>query len=479
MFGLLPRMLAIHGFNVQTDTLISTETLDKVSVLVIINPLEKLSKREKQAIYRFIDEGGSLLVMGDHTGAEQIRDPVNDLMKPFNLALNFDCAIPFRNGWNHSLRYHHHPLNNGIRSNWESNIFIGASLSISPPARPLVTGIFGFSDPGDLAEKDNGYLGDMKYLPGESLGDLILVAQTHCGKGKAILFGDTSPFQNGALVQSYPYVTGLFDHLCSQDHAISRYRLIIAALLLFSALIVGLTLINRSPWDLFFIFLAMICFSGTGLLLNSTSTEKLPLLIEQEKLALIDYNSLERFSLDQWKNDGYGGLCYNLMRNGFIPLLSRNTTPELLSQSRLLVVIAPAKPFSGSRLNMISHFVREGGTLLVTTGFEEGAGSASLLNAFGLGLKDVPLGLVDQGQNEHNITFPKAWEVNNLDGKAEILCQVWDLPVILNKPVGKGNIILVGDSQFLLNINLETVYDYNIHNILFFKYLMETQLSKP
>jgi len=238
-------------------------------------------------------------------------------------------------------------------------------------------------------------------------------------------------------------------------------------------------MVKLSPWDLLFIFLAMTCSSWIGLITNRTSAEELPLLIEQDRLALIDYSSLERFSLDQWKNDAYGGLCYNLMRNGFIPLLSRNTTPELLSKSRLLVIIAPAKPFSISSLNMIQRFVNEGGTLLLTTGFEERAGSTGLLQAFGLGLKDVPLGLVDQGQNEHNITFPKAWEVNDFENIAEILCQVWDIPLILNKPVGKGNILLVGDSQFLLNINLETVYDYNIHNILFFKYLMETQLSKP
>jgi hypothetical protein len=46
---------------------------------------------------------------------------------------------------------------------------------------------------------DRSYLGDRRHNPGEKIGDLVLVAEARYGNGRMLVFGDTSPFQNGAL----------------------------------------------------------------------------------------------------------------------------------------------------------------------------------------------------------------------------------------------------------------------------------------
>jgi hypothetical protein len=122
---------------------------------------------------------------------------------------------------------------------------------------------------------------------------------------------------------------------------------------------------------------------------------------------------------------------------------------------------------------MIGDFVRNGGFLLIASGWEESKGSEKLLNEFGLHIDNIPLGKVDPDQNIKMLTFTKAWALSATDKNYDILCEVWDQSTIIYKPVGDGGILLIGDSGFLLNENLEGMESYNSQNILFLKEIIE------
>ena len=471
MFGLLPLYLKANNYEITRDTVISNKALANTDILVIINLLEKFNENEKQLIWNFVENGGALFAMGDHTGVKQIREPTNDLLQPYEIALNFDCAMPFVDAWKHSMEYFPHYITNRIKSNYESNIFIGASLSISSKARPLITGKYGFSDPGDINAGHTGYLGDMKYQQGEELGDLVLVAEAYHGKGKVLVFGDTSPFQNSALAQSYPFVDKVFTWLSAPVNKFYKYHVIISLLLLITAfLLIVIFKVNLA--DLITIT-ALICFA---LFINYFSnkvpaTEKNFDRIDQE-LAYIDVAHLERLSLNQWDGSGYGGLCYNLMRNDFVPLIYDDKISSIIFQCKILTIIAPAKPFDKAEIQLINNFVKQGGILLISTGYEEIKGSFRLLNSFGLKVENIPLGKIAADQNSNSVAFLKAWAVTSNNKDFLTLFELWNYPIILFKPIGKGGVLLIGDSRFLLNDNIEGMHYYNPHNILFFKEML-------
>ena len=472
MFGMLPVYLEAKDYHITHDSVINKENLVNTDILVVVNLLLEFNEKEKLLIWDFVDKGGSLLVLGDHTGFKKIREPTNDLLEPFNIALNFDCAIPFVESWRNSMKFFPHFITSSVNSNYVSNIFIGASLTISPPARPLITGKFGFSDPGNPNAPHNGYLGDMKYLQGEQLGDQVLVAETLYGKGKVLVFGDTSPFQNSALVQSHTFVDDVFRWLSAPLTWHNRYYSILFIILLIVAL-AGLLLLKMNLYD-FMIISATILLA---ILMNTLSFQRKIDIDQMEpgelELAVIDASHLERFSLNQWENNGYGGLCYNLMRAGFMPLLSSYFNGERIKESRFVVLISPAKSFKKSEIKMIGDFVRDGGFLLIASGWEESKGSEKLLNEFGLHIDNIPLGKVDPDQNIKMLTFTKAWALSATDKNYDILCEVWGQPTIIYKPVGDGGILLIGDSGFLLNENLEGMESFNSQNILFFKEIIE------
>lgn len=472
MFGLLPIYLEANNYLLHHDSTINNQNLSETDILIVINLLEEFSNEEKQLIWNFVDQGGALFVLGDHTGFKQIREPTNKLLEPFNIELNFDCALPFVESWRNSMNYFPHPITTSVSSNYESNIFIGASLTIGPQSRPLIIGKFGFSDPGDLNASRNAYLGDMRYTQGEQLGDQVLVAEAFYGKGKVLVFGDTSPFQNSALVQSHTFVNKVFNWLSSPLNWWYKYSILIFFILMTLAFIAMLRMkFNLYDYLIISIVICIGAFINTSAIIVNRNTKTLKTL--EKKLAIINASNMERFSLDQWKGNGYGGLTYNLMRADYIPILNASEISENINDSKMLVLIAPAKPFKHSEILILDNYVRNGGFLIITSGWEESYGSDKLLENFGLSIENIPLGKIDSDQNKNNISFTKAWALSSSDENYNILCEVWNYPIIIFKSIGKGGIFLIGDSEFLLNDNLEGMESYNRQNILFFKQMIE------
>lgn len=467
MFGLLLQHLRAKHYEVTVDT-ITQESLGNARILVLINMNRICTKNEKQLIWEFVNKGGSLLVLGDHTGVDHIRKPFNDLLSPVKISFNFDSAISLIHIWNHAIEIKPHYIDKNIKDESNLQIGIGASLSITNPARPVIVGKYGFSDSGDMKAENRGYLGDMRYSQGEKLGDLILAAESNYGEGKVLVFGDTSSFQNGALVQSSQFVDRVFIWLNSLEKISYPYdRYLLTILILLVVILLGT---QKTYAKSIMIFLINLCVIALLVMVI-----KQPFNVAQQeeieaKIAYIDISHFERINLDSWgKPDGFGGLTYNLIRNGYYPkVLKTFDAPKILG-AELIIIIAPAKPFTERELKLIEKFVQRGGSLILTVGWEEKTGCKKLLQYFGLDISNIPLGKVSPSQNLQKITFYEAWPVVYEQEDTEALCYVWDYPVVVYKRYFKGGILLVGDSSFLHNINIEGLYDYSISNIMFLK----------
>jgi hypothetical protein len=213
MFGVLPRYLAMEGYRCAAVGEISAEALGGADALVAINPLRVPGDGELELIWRFVEGGGSVLAVGDHTGMDQVRRPLNAILAPSGISFNFDSAVPFKTLWADDFALWRSPMFAGIGGR-QIQMVVGASLDTRLNAKPLIVGKAGYSDAGNAGNAADGYLGNMQFERGERIGDLILAAEARYGKGKFVAFGDTSHFQNTVLAYSYPFVDNIFAYLC-------------------------------------------------------------------------------------------------------------------------------------------------------------------------------------------------------------------------------------------------------------------------
>jgi hypothetical protein len=190
-------------------------------------------------------------------------------------------------------------------------------------------------------------------------------------------------------------------------------------------------------------------------------------------LAYIDATHLSLSSEEAWREDGTMGLLLTLMRNGYLALSLPEFTPEHLTRAGLLVMIAPQRPLSERERGMVHDFVDQGGILICTAGYEDREPIRPLLADFGfrIGLpcpgpsvpppEPQPLGhfkspYLRTGTQYQYVRFHAAWPVACTDPQAQVIAYGRnEVPVIILRRVGRGTIVVIGDTCFAMNKNLE------------------------
>ena len=476
-YGLWPDYLAAYGYAALSGPL-TAENLAAARAVVLVNLPANLGFGEKERLLDYVASGGALVIWGEHTGVGHIREPTNDLLAELPGApihLRFDSAVPVRQGWAEGLTLRPHPTTQGVQDPVDLVIAVGASLRIAPPAVPLIVGQFGHSDLGDVGNRARNYVGDMRYNPGEQLGDVVLAAQVPYGRGQIVVLGDTTPLGSVNLMTTMPFHARLLDWATAErsgaGNLLLRNGWLAATLLVGAAACLA---VGRSRLALVGAALVLgITLTLTGRINTAQSAPAIP----QGDIAYVDVSHQERFDRLLWETTSIGGLDYNLVRNGLLPLLLHNIDERALDRAELLVIIAPSDHFSAREVETINDWVREGGRLLVSVGYEESEASEALLASFGLAVGHVPLGPAELEREAGPVRFHEAWPVSALDEAAQPIVESYGYPLAVYQPWGKGGVALIGDSAFLLGGNLEDQYSHQEGNILLLRDVITNYLS--
>ncbi|MEW5803006.1 MAG: hypothetical protein AB1847_12975 [bacterium] len=472
MFGNLPGFLTSLGYGVSVSREISGEKLEGVDCLVIINLMERFDGPIIEAIHRFIGAGGSLLIMGDHTGYGFIREPFNDILKPVSISFQFDSARSLVPSWQDCMEIRPHPITEHAVTENDIQIWTGASLAVCPPARPILVGKRAFSDAGRRENGRDGFLGDLEYQKSEWLGDVVLAAEARLGEGKILVFGDTSSLQNGSLPYDRRFAQDIFQWLTSEEGKKVRD--------------------SRPPWHVFlpllwfFFLLSLVLawcthpFAATfwlvaGLYLLTPlrffhRPDYPPREGGKTKIAYIDNSHGEFFDLTGWQKNSLDGLAYNLMRNRYSPYITKKLDPALLNQAKLWIFISPTRSFSPKEKEELHRFMNQGGIILWSAGWAVREASTSFLGDLGLSLENIPLGPVKKRYGGYEVQFQDAWpvHVDEQDRKSTVILQKGGYPLVVFQKHGQGGILLISDSRFLLNQNLEDMNNFYREGNIFF-----------
>jgi hypothetical protein len=470
MFGYLPRYLEFRGFEARRDT-ISASSLDGVDLVIAINLAVPFTEEEHRLTWDFVEKGGALLALGDHTGLGSIREPFNSLLEPVGIEFEFDSAKGFTESWVDGMEWRPHESTRPIVDENSTQIWTGASLKLPPNASPTVLGRFAWSDSGDAGNTERAYLGDFSYRQGELLGDVVLAAHARHGKGRVLVFGDTSTFQNGALVMADEFAHACLQWLCKREReGALRGARMPAGIALSAAALVLFVLAGRSSLGAFVMTLALL---ASPLVASFSGLPPSRSGAADEKIAYIEKAHGERFDLNAWNEDSIGGFTYNLMRNGYFPFLQREFSTDRLDESDLLFVSGACRDFSAEEIEAIDRFVRAGSILLVSAGRAQYKMAPALMEHFGFSVENVPLGPVETVGLGRPVRFYDAYPLACTEQDTTVLCEGYGYPVAVIRKVGAGRVVAMGDTRFFQNKNIEHRDEYIEENIYFLKGLFE------
>jgi hypothetical protein len=445
MFGLFLRSLercarASGGKVIMAGDGISPDDLEDVGVVVFINPVKSLGRDEVRAIEEFVRAGGGLLALGDHTNIGGSMEHLNSILAFTGIRFNFDSAVPMRPHWQGCLEVRQHPVTGRLAGGpvgsadgiwglgrrlrgdipWRCppeallQIAVGASLAIAPPAYPVVVGRYGFQDAGDSLNSGSGaFMGNLVHERGESVGDVVLVAAQQVGRGRVLVFGDTSPFQNGALFLSQGLVSNAIRWLAGASR---------------------------------------LCAGDPAASLSAEPAR----LAHADEVALIDFSLWPRARLTLFDDASLGGLANCLARAGIVavPAFSRAAWSR---RARYLFLVSPAR-FGRRDADRLTTYMLEGGNVILAQGYGEPLPCQLLLSRFGLAIEDIPLGAGEPGST---IVHRDAWAISCPVGSGQcapdtiVRASAFGHPTVVTKRLGWGSLTLISDGRFLLDENLE------------------------
>ncbi|MBN1361471.1 MAG: hypothetical protein JW993_12810 [Sedimentisphaerales bacterium] len=468
MYGMLPAFVESLGARCVVSPDLSDADLNDADALVLIFPDEPWSDDQLDRIHSFVRQGGSLLVLGEHTTVDANgSNRFNEVLAPTAMRVRFDSATFAVGGWLHSYEPLQHPATAGIDDDRnEFGVVIGASVQADWPARPLLVGRWGWADHGDEAS-DRALMGNSRYDTPEKLGDIVLAAEQPFGKGRVVVFGDTSSLSNGINVSSHVFTSRLFAYLAGRRNAHPAWRQFVGIVV--GAFLIVLLCRRSSPWRTALVAVGLSVSLMLCLAAVPTTADLLPdgRITAPNNLAYLDASGLSAYSGESWRPDGTGGLALTLMRNGYMPLSLAELTPPRLQRAGLLICGARSRGFSANEVETVEQFVERGGLLVLTIGYDRASASQSLLRRFGSGIgaddgtEPAPLGhfkspyLEAEGQRVY-VRFHAAWPVRCDDPNARVIAYGRDnQPVVVLRRVGSGKVVLIGDTFFATNQNLE------------------------
>lgn len=489
MFGLLPEYLERDGYEIAylRDRIVPSALAD-ADVLVTINVNTDWEDDELETVWSFVRAGGTLLVLGDHTDVEGSQHSQNRLLEPSGIRFRFDSAVasPVGGWWNAALPFH--PVTSGVSHGGELGICVGASLELSGSrARPLVIGSLGLSDAGDRDATDRAFLGNYECDPGESVGEIALVAHAKFGRGRMLVFGDTSSFQNPSMTEGYDsFVRRVFSWSTSPVLTVPRRPLECATALGF-AMLLALLATGGLPWFAGPCVLAVLVASVAGMQQLHRAADSRE-LHAPSRIAWIDQSHGPRVDYTADGKNTVNALSTSLMRSGCTVRYLTRFDLSALGPNDVLVILAPVEEYRDNDVAAIERFVERGGGVLIAAGRPAQEPIEKLLGAFHLRIGDQPVGPVPLHRSRSHlrvgVEYVEAWPIEVLADDAGGLALVHDpgaaasvdqqttvygffrgTPLAVMARKGRGGLFLVADSYFFSDANLEHQGDVALPNI--------------
>jgi len=293
------------------------------------------------------------------------------------------------------------------------------------------------------------------------------------------VFGDTTSFFNNNMPRTYELLRAVltwFGEPAWSDWFHSRTAGLLAAAALMALLVFSVFLLPTAAVLPVLVLLAAMSFAV------HRPTGQLPIDrdLGRERVAIIDFSHHPYASKHGNMSTGLFGMSINLMRHDMMPIIQNEWDRDMLDAAALLVLQAPRQPLTRTQQRDVMRFMERGGAVVLACGYPHYPSSRGLLNSLGLRVGNIPLGrFFNRPAFNQPVQYFSAWPIEMNRQDATVISTYDEWPLMVTVPVGEGRLVLIADSEFLHNFNLETLDRYSIQNIEFVSTLLEYLTGRP
>jgi hypothetical protein len=257
-YAFLKEILEKHFAQVTTNNVrISSDVLRDCDVLILKTPTSPYRDAEIQAVHEFVERGGGLWLIGDHTNIFGMNTYLNQVSSAWGIHFNADAVSPVPDFYqrlvhvadipavhakcgkrSHENLFSKRYLNHPILGHHIPYLTVLTSCSVTAPlASEYVTISRGtYSDHARFG--GNTFFGNLEYDPDERYGCILQNVAHKEGKGRVALWSDSTLFSNFSMCMTgVPQLALGYVHWLNRSNAVSSevyntVRLAIVALFL-------------------------------------------------------------------------------------------------------------------------------------------------------------------------------------------------------------------------------------------------------
>lgn len=379
---------------------ITLPKLQNYDILILKCPTNSYTNQEIWSILQFVEKGGGLYLIGDHTDVFGMNTFLNQVSEYFGIHFKTDATYELGTGMMSAYQPDElfpHPI---VHHMQQLDFMTSCTLEAPLTSENVIIGNRLISEPGTYSTEN--FFRESTASVESEFGYLLQVAAVKYGKGRVAAFSDSTVFSSFSMFSDgyKSFTLGTLEYL-NRENTFQYLNIILFTIAVFM-LIISLYLL-RHERKLHIIFLFLI----VGILAFSVATPifkyinkanyQIPephsdftqVCFEQE---YSNYNvSLQPTLGIFYDEDNYGTFFVWTQRLGCVPSLEK-TLEDSIDKGDIIVFINPNKSFETDVIESINYFLENGGQILVMDSIRNAHSTANeLIGNFGMWIDYNPV----------------------------------------------------------------------------------------
>jgi len=390
--------------------------LNNYDILILKCPTNSYTSQEIYAILQFVDNGGGLYLIGDHTDVFGMNTFLNQVSQNFGIKFNTDATYELGTGMLSKYRPDDilvHPIVQHVE---QIDFMTSCTLEAPLNSEDVIVGNKLISEPGTYSTEN--FFRESTSSPESEYGLLLQVVAVKYGKGRVVAFTDSTVFSSFSFFSDgyQDFTLGTIQYL-NRINQFQYLNIVFFTVAIISFFVSIYILKNESKQKILILFIII------GIIAYPISTSVFSQLNDINYPSIENHSDFTQICFEQkhsnfnislqpslslfYDEDNFGTFYVWTQRMGFVPSVEERLD-NALSDGDVIVFINPVKSFSTNEINKISKYLNNGGKVLLLDSIRNSHSTANeLIGNFGLWIQvnfDYQRLFVDYNSSKNNLS---------------------------------------------------------------------------